>query len=424
MKSPLPSGGGFCFAPADRGLGAGCGTFRSPSDRATIVPGLSEWQTDRGRNRRIMANDDILAYDAGDVIVAKGDIGDCMYIVLAGSATVDLHDGRQVVFKPGEFFGEMAVIDRQQRNATVLAAEPGTRVLPVDQSRFVYLVSQQPAFAISVMAELSKRLRGGAPIDRPAPQQARHAFTPTEIKPGLWQLRSRSRASNVYLVVGKHRTALVDTGLSSSYDALADALIGLGHPPESIDMVLLTHEHADHVSGTPRIPGKPLIAAHPLAANKLELNDDFATVSGVIGEHVDDFEIEFLLQDGCSVDLAPYRFEVMHAPGHTSGCVCFVDLGNDVVISGDTFMAGGAMGGIFGSGSISDYIHSLARLDRHGVGIVLPGHGRISTTGREDVAVALARARKLLANTRELFKAVNVGDAFEQIMGSLRDLNR
>ena len=59
----------------------------------------------------------------------------------------------------GEFFGEMAVIDGSSRSATAIAAAPHTRVMRINHARFVYLVSQQPAFALMIMDALSKRLR-------------------------------------------------------------------------------------------------------------------------------------------------------------------------------------------------------------------------------------------------------------------------
>ena len=59
----------------------------------------------------------------------------------------------------GEFFGEMAVIDGSARSATAIAAAADTKVMRINHARFVYLVSQQPAFALMVMDALSKRLR-------------------------------------------------------------------------------------------------------------------------------------------------------------------------------------------------------------------------------------------------------------------------
>jgi len=64
-----------------------------------------------------------------------------------------------VTLGKGEFFGEMAVIDGSSRSATAIAAAPSTRVMRINHARFVYLVSQQPAFALMIMDALSKRLR-------------------------------------------------------------------------------------------------------------------------------------------------------------------------------------------------------------------------------------------------------------------------
>jgi CRP/FNR family cyclic AMP-dependent transcriptional regulator len=59
----------------------------------------------------------------------------------------------------GEFFVEKAEIDGSARSATAIAAAPHTRVMRINHARFVYLVSQQPAFALMIMDALSKRLR-------------------------------------------------------------------------------------------------------------------------------------------------------------------------------------------------------------------------------------------------------------------------
>ena len=80
-----------------------------------------------------------------------------------------------VTLGKGEFFGEMAVIDGSSRSATAIAAAPDTRVMRINHARFVYLVSQQPAFALMVMDALSKtaaglqcrQLQGGRVHERP-----------------------------------------------------------------------------------------------------------------------------------------------------------------------------------------------------------------------------------------------------------------
>jgi CRP/FNR family cyclic AMP-dependent transcriptional regulator len=82
-------------------------------------------------------------FDVGHVIFEEGSTGRELIVTLG----------------KGEFFGEMAVIDGSSRSATAIAAAPHTRVMRINHARFVYLVSQQPAFALMIMDALSKRLR-------------------------------------------------------------------------------------------------------------------------------------------------------------------------------------------------------------------------------------------------------------------------
>src|ERR1700759_2779437 len=102
-------------------------------------------------------------YDVGDVIFEEGSTGRELYVVLDGKIDIVKDSGATrttiVTLGKGEFFGEMAVIDGSSRSATAIAAAPNTRVMRINHARFVYLVTQQPAFALMVMDALSKRLR-------------------------------------------------------------------------------------------------------------------------------------------------------------------------------------------------------------------------------------------------------------------------
>ena len=102
-------------------------------------------------------------YDVGNVIFEEGSTGRELYVVLGGKIDIVKDSGRTrttiVTLGKGEFFGEMAVIDGSSRSATAIAAAPKTKVMRINHARFVYLVSQQPAFALMIMDALSKRLR-------------------------------------------------------------------------------------------------------------------------------------------------------------------------------------------------------------------------------------------------------------------------
>ncbi|MDE2063674.1 MAG: cyclic nucleotide-binding domain-containing protein, partial [Bradyrhizobium sp.] len=98
-------------------------------------------------------------FDIGDVIFEEGSSGRELFVVLDGKVEIaKLNTAARTVIVTlgkGEFFGEMAVIDGSSRSATAIAAEPKTRVMRINHARFVYLVSQQPAFALMVMDALS-----------------------------------------------------------------------------------------------------------------------------------------------------------------------------------------------------------------------------------------------------------------------------
>src|SRR5436309_12485826 len=108
-------------------------------------------------------------YDVADVIFEEGSTGRELYVVLDGSIDIVKDNGGSrttiVTLGKGEFFGEMAVIDGSARSATAIAAAPNTKVMRINHARFVYLVSQQPAFALMIMDALSKRLRASTAVN-------------------------------------------------------------------------------------------------------------------------------------------------------------------------------------------------------------------------------------------------------------------
>jgi CRP/FNR family transcriptional regulator len=102
-------------------------------------------------------------FGVDDVIFEEGSTGRELFVVLDGEVEIAKVSGASKIsiikLGKGEFFGEMAVIDGSARSATAIASAPNTKVMRINHARFVYLVSQQPAFALMVMDALSKRLR-------------------------------------------------------------------------------------------------------------------------------------------------------------------------------------------------------------------------------------------------------------------------
>lgn len=107
----------------------------------------------------------IQPYQAGEVVFQEGDIGKEMFVVVSGSVEVyrQAPEGASKVLatlSSGEMFGEMALIAEGRRFASARSVADDTRLVCIDQARFVYLVSQQPAFALSVIRMMAQRLAG------------------------------------------------------------------------------------------------------------------------------------------------------------------------------------------------------------------------------------------------------------------------
>src|ERR1700746_3064884 len=199
----------------------------------------------------------------------------------------------------------------------------------------------------------------------------------------VYQIRFKNRAANAYLVRGSSRTVMIDVGLSSNFRHMVECLRHLDCPPEKIDMVILSHEHLDHIGAAYHFHGRTYIAAHRLAANKIMLRDDFSMLRKMFNEPNVPINVDIWLEEGNLIDLGNFRLNVMYTPGHTSACISLFDQDQGLLFAADTLMPGGVMGGVFGSGSISDSIQSLERLKGLSSKILLSGHGRLSARPQE-----------------------------------------
>lgn len=100
---------------------------------------------------------DILRIPAGHALFHEGDEGRCMFVLTIGSAEVYVKNRRVEVLVPGNMVGELALVTRGPRTATVLALED-SEFVSIDEERFNYLVQHTPYFALNVMRLLAERL--------------------------------------------------------------------------------------------------------------------------------------------------------------------------------------------------------------------------------------------------------------------------
>ena len=97
-------------------------------------------------------------FRANQVIVRQGEVGTGFFLVVTGSARV-VRDGQSIAtLGPGDFFGELSVLDGRPRVAQVIAAEP-TACLALASWDFEAIVMEQPRVALAILRGLAGRLR-------------------------------------------------------------------------------------------------------------------------------------------------------------------------------------------------------------------------------------------------------------------------
>jgi CRP/FNR family cyclic AMP-dependent transcriptional regulator len=99
-----------------------------------------------------------IEFPAERVIARQGEIGTGFFLVVEGSVRV-VRDGKEVaVLGPGEFFGELSVLDGLPRVAQVVAIEP-TRCLGLATWEFEQAILENPRLALAILRGLAARVR-------------------------------------------------------------------------------------------------------------------------------------------------------------------------------------------------------------------------------------------------------------------------
>ena len=237
---------------------------------------------------------------------------------------------------------------------------------------------------------------------------------------------------NCYLLEGEPLT-LVDTGPNSgkSLDELEHQLADLGRRIEDIELVVLTHQHIDHLGLVEIVASRSgaevaaIDVVVPFVENfgrDVELEDEFA--SGLMRRHgiPEDVvtalrsvsrsfrgwgaraEITRPLRDGETLALSNRILEVQHRPGHSPSDTVFWDAARRILLAADHLIGHISSNPLIsrpldGSSerpkALIAYIDSLARTRELPARVVLPGHGEPVTAHREliDERFALYRRR-------------------------------
>lgn len=97
-------------------------------------------------------------HESGKPILEEDHSGVGFHLILQGNATVDVAGTEVARFGPGDYFGEMSIIDGLPRSATVTAADDVT-TLAITSWDFEGLMEQHPSMMRAMLVELSGRIR-------------------------------------------------------------------------------------------------------------------------------------------------------------------------------------------------------------------------------------------------------------------------
>ena len=94
----------------------------------------------------------------GTVLVSEGSMGAEFFVILSGDARVERHAQKVATLGPGSYFGELSLLDRAPRNASV-TAESEVELVVLGQRAFDELLDSIPKFDKKLLAGLARRLR-------------------------------------------------------------------------------------------------------------------------------------------------------------------------------------------------------------------------------------------------------------------------
>jgi CRP/FNR family cyclic AMP-dependent transcriptional regulator len=121
--------------------------------RVPLFSGFNE-----GELRRVAELSRIVEAPAGTVVTQIGEPGDSFFIIIDGAVAVRTPVGTGSELHPGDFFGEMSLLDGEPRSATIVATTD-LRMLTVDRSHFWRLLDETPELVRRILTILSRRVR-------------------------------------------------------------------------------------------------------------------------------------------------------------------------------------------------------------------------------------------------------------------------
>ena len=189
-------------------------------------------------------------------------------------------------------------------------------------------------------------------------------------------------ATNVYFV-GDGAGGVIVADPADDAPGLIEALDG-----RPVSAIFVTHGHYDHVTALDELH---TATGAPVYAMAQEVDRIMNPRTGYAGRMAPPAQVDIALHDGDVIEVGDTRWRVLHTPGHTEGCACYLIEPSDgtregapVMVAGDTLFYGSIGRTDLDGGDMQAMRHSLAKLAQLSDDVVvLPGHNAITSIGLE-----------------------------------------
>lgn len=131
--------------------------IRETQERLASVP-LFEGLSKRELRQVVSATSEVTFPEGRSIVEEGADAGAGFHLILDGEVRVIMAGRTRARLGPGEFFGEISLLDGGPRTATVLAQTP-VRTLSIPAWNFIPILDRNPTIARKLLVEVAKRLR-------------------------------------------------------------------------------------------------------------------------------------------------------------------------------------------------------------------------------------------------------------------------
>ncbi|MBI4619365.1 MAG: MBL fold metallo-hydrolase [Desulfobacterales bacterium] len=203
------------------------------------------------------------------------------------------------------------------------------------------------------------------------------------------------------IIIKGNPNVIIDTSYCKSEKETESIFSFCGMRAEDLDMIVNTHNHADHTGGNNKLQSlsDAKIAMHEYDAHYVNLWDESGLNLDFSAWELPKFSVDNILTDGDILSFPPFDFKVIHSPGHSGGNIVLYDSKYELLLSGETIL-NGDFGSVHcfreGNRALFDLRDSIKRLAQLPIRLILPAHGVPITNPQKCIDDCLRRINTLI----------------------------